>query len=82
MPPQLNHYPRSCWRDLYDTLMGAEKLICITGWAVWHKLMLFRGPDRAISDKCLGDILIEKANAGVKVFVMVWSELTFGQLKQ
>ena len=44
--------------------------------------MLFRGPDRAISEQCLGDILVEKANSGVKVFVMVWSELTSGQLKQ
>ena len=80
MPPVLNHYPRSCWRDLYDTLMEAQHIICITGWAVWHKLLLFRGPDLNITNKCLGEILVEKANAGVKVYVMVWSEKTSGQI--
>ena len=62
--------PRSCWSDLYDTLMEAQNIICITGWAVWHKLELFRGPDQSLSDghrKYLGDILVEKANQGVKV---------------
>jgi len=80
MPPALGHYPRSCWRDLYETLMGAQHIICITGWAVWHRLHLFRGPDRAICDKNLGEILLEKAAAGVKVYVMVWSEKTSGQI--
>jgi len=70
----------SCWKDLYYSLIEAEQLICITGWAVWDKLKLFRGKNRAIDDRTLGDILIEKANQGVQVYVMVWSEKTSGNI--
>ena len=47
--------------------MQAEQLICITGWAVWDKLKLFRGADLNIDNRTLGELLIEKANQGVKV---------------
>jgi phospholipase D1/2 len=72
------HEPRSCWRDLYDTLIAANEVICITGWAVWDKLQLFRGQDLAIDGRTLGEILVDKANQGVRVYVMVWSEKTSG----
>ena len=74
--------PRSCWKDLYDTLMQAQHIICITGWAVWHALKLFRGADLDIDSRTLGEILIEKAQKGVKVYVMVWSEKTSGDFKE
>ena len=49
---------------------GAQKLICITGWAVWDKLLLLRGEDLAIDNRTLGEILIDKAeNQGVQVSV-------------
>ena len=70
--------PRSCWNDMYRTIMDAQHIICITGWAVWYHLKLFRGPDRNIDDRSLGDILTQKAREGVKVYVMVWSEKTSG----
>jgi phospholipase D1/2 len=70
--------PRSCWKDLYHTLMEAQHIICITGWAVWHAIKLFRGADLSIDSRTLGEILIEKAQKGVKVYVMVWSEKTSG----
>ena len=78
----LREYPRSCWTDMYHTIMGAQKLICITGWAVWTKLLLFRGQDLNIDRRTLGEILIDKSKEGVKVFVMVWSEKTSNQMKQ
>ncbi len=59
--------------------MAAQKLICITGWAVWDKLQLLRGADQSIDSRTLGEILIEKANAGAQVYVMVWSEKTSGE---
>ena len=71
--------PKSCWRDVYDTIMEAEQLICITGWSVWHELKLFRGDDEQIDKRTLGQILVNKANMGTKVFVMVWDEATTGQ---
>ena len=49
-------------------IKGAQKLICITGWAVWDKLLLLRGEDLAIDNRTLGEILIDKAeNQGVQV---------------
>eukprot|EP00093_Oithona_nana_P013513 13513.XXX_9398_7405_1 [CDS] Oithona nana genome sequencing. len=69
-----NHQPRSYFKDLRAALEEAQEIICITGWAVWHKIHLLRGAeDDGVS---LGDLLIDKANAGVAVYVMVWSEKT------
>ena len=70
--------PRSCWKDLYETLMEAKHIICITGWAVWHALHLFRGVDLGIDQRTLGELLVEKAQQGVHVYVMIWSEITSG----
>ena len=68
MTPEGTKYePAAGWKDVYYTLKGAQKLICITGWAVWDQLQLFRGEDKAIYDKTLGELLIEKANEGVQV---------------
>ncbi len=74
------HNPRSCWTDLYNTIMNAQEIICITGWAVWDKLQLFRGPDLAKDSRTLGEILVNKAEQGVAVYVMVWSEKTSGEI--
>ena len=40
------YQPGSCWLDLYRDLVGAEKFIYITGWAVWTELKLLRGDDQ------------------------------------
>merc|ERR1719510_789660 len=72
------HQPLSCWRDLYNALIEAQHIICITGWAVYYGLYLFRGADRAIDQRNLGEILVDKSNQGVQVYVMVWSEKTSG----
>ena len=81
MTPEGTKYePASCWKDVYYTLRNAKKLICITGWAVWDQLHLFRGADKAIYNKTLGELLIEKANEEVDVSVMVWSEYTSGSI--
>ena len=66
-PEGIKYEPASCWKDVYYTLRNAKKLICITGWAVWDQLHLFRGADKAIYNKTLGELLIEKANEGVQV---------------
>ena len=69
----------SCWKDLYSTLVEAQNLICITGWSVWTKLKLFRGEDSKTDERSLGEILVDKANRGVKVCVMVWDEADAAQ---
>ena len=46
-PEGLKFQPASCWKDVYASLAGAQHLICITGWSVWHNLQLLRGEDQA-----------------------------------
>ena len=71
--------PRSCWKDLYYSLIEAKHIICITGWSVWHKLKLLRGDDRMIDRRSLGEILAERAKNGVDVYVMIWLDM-LGQM--
>ena len=70
--------PKCCWKDIYHSFIGAQKIICITGWAVWHGLKLLRGADENIDQRTLGEILVDKAQQGVQVYVMTWSEITTG----
>ncbi len=66
-PDGVKFEPAACWKEVYETIMKAEYTICITGWAVWDKLQLFRGRDLNIDNRTLGELLIEKANSGVQV---------------
>ena len=76
------HEPASCWHDIYYTFMQARHIICITGWAVWTKVKLFRGQDTQIDNRNLGEILLAKAEEGVKVYVLIWSDRTSGDIKK
>lgn len=82
-PTGARHEPQPCWLDMHAALMGAQQLICITGWAVWTELLLMRThdwPDRPFDERTLGQILVDKAERGCKVYVMVWSEVTSGDV--
>ena len=75
------YYPRSCWTDIYESLIQAKKLIVIVGWSVWHELKLLRSKNDGnyIDDRSLGDILVEKATKdGVTVYIMLWGEYSGG----
>ena len=64
------------------SIVEAQHIICITGWSVWTELRLFRGEDALrIYDGTLGELLCRKADQGVNVKVMVWSEYTSGNIK-
>ena len=69
----------SCWKDVHSALIQAENLICITGWSVLTGLKLLRGEDQAADLRTLGQILVDKANQGTKVYVMVWDERATGK---
>ena len=73
------HQPACCYKDMYSAIRNAEQVICITGWSVWTELKFFRGTDTSIEKRTLGQILVDKANRGVKVYVMVWDEATTGK---
>jgi len=80
-PNDRPNHPQSCWKDLYYFIEGAQQICCLTGWAIWTKLQLFRGEEaQSIYNGTLGDLLIKKANEGVKIQVMVWSEKSSGAI--
>jgi len=80
-PPNIPSTSHSCWYDLYHSIRNAKHLICITGWSVWTGLFLFRGQQaREVYGGTLGQLLCEKADEGVQVYVMVWSEKSSGDI--
>ena len=81
-PDGKKHEPASCWVDVHKALISARHIICITGWAVWTKVKLFRGADLSIDSRTVGELLLAKADQGVKVYVMIWSDRTSGEVKK
>ncbi len=56
--------------DLSDALNDARKFIYIAGWALSPQIRLKRGND---GEESLGDLLVRKGEAGVKVCLLIWS---------
>ncbi len=81
-PDGRKHEMASCWKDVHSALINARHIICITGWAVWTKVKLFRGEDMHIDSRTLGELLLNKAEEGVKVYVMIWSDRSSGDFKK
>ena len=64
------------WNDLFNAINSAEKFIYITGWSVSTEIQLVRGEDDPDGLSLVGDLLKNKADAGVRVLMMVWNEKT------
>jgi len=67
--------PPRLWRDLYDSIQAAQKFLYIAGWSVDTKVSLLRGeedPDCSISR--IGDLLVMKAEEGVRVLLLIWND--------
>lgn len=62
-----------CWRDVYDAISQARRLIYITGWSVFHTIHLVRDGH---GDMELGDLLRRKSQEGVRVLLLVWDDPT------
>jgi phospholipase D1/2 len=62
-----------CWRDVYDAISQARKLVYITGWSVFHTIHLVRD---GAGGKALGDLLKNKSREGVRVLLLVWDDPT------
>jgi len=75
-----NEYvPPRLWRDIYDTIIAAQRFIYITGWSVDTTISLLRGeedPDCSLSN--IGELLKSKADDGVRVLVMIWNDKSSG----
>ncbi|KAH7512833.1 hypothetical protein FEM48_Zijuj12G0131900 [Ziziphus jujuba var. spinosa] len=71
----LSYVHGKCWRDIFDAIRQARRLIYITGWSVWHNVKLVR--DAAYqSEFTLGDVLRSKSQEGVRVLLLVWDDPT------
>ncbi|MCD9645125.1 Phospholipase D beta 1 [Datura stramonium] len=64
-----------CWRDMFDAMRQARRLIYITGWSVWHKVKLVRD-DASVESYTLGDLLKSKSQEGVRVLLLIWDDPT------
>lgn len=59
--------------DLYQTIINAKKFIYIIGWSFDPSIRLMRdGSD----DRCVGEIILDKARNGVDCRVLVWDDPT------
>ncbi|GJN19948.1 hypothetical protein PR202_gb07268 [Eleusine coracana subsp. coracana] len=54
-----------CWRDIYDAICQARKLIYIVGWSVFHTIHLVRD-GTTTQYPSLGDLLKMKSQEGVR----------------
>ncbi|KAL7158597.1 hypothetical protein ABFS83_02G154800 [Erythranthe nasuta] len=70
-----NYAHGKCWRDIFEAIRNARRLIYITGWSVWHKVRLVRD-DNSLSDYTLGELLKSKSQEGVRVLLLVWDDPT------
>ncbi|GFP80149.1 phospholipase d delta [Phtheirospermum japonicum] len=69
-----------CWQDMCSAILGAKRLIYVTGWSVYDKTKLVREPTTrpvpVSSELTLGELLKRKASEGVKVVLLVWDDPT------
>ncbi|XP_076921710.1 phospholipase D alpha 1-like [Bidens hawaiensis] len=70
--------PHRCWEDVFDAITNAKHFIYITGWSVYTEITLIRDSRRQKpgGDATLGELLIKKANEGVRVLMLVWDDRT------
>ncbi|KAJ9539483.1 hypothetical protein OSB04_032216 [Centaurea solstitialis] len=65
----------TCWIDIFNAISNAKRLIYLTGWSVWDKVVLVR-EDPDVPECTLGDLLKNKAQEGVRVLLLVWDDPT------
>ncbi|KZV45306.1 phospholipase PLDb1 [Dorcoceras hygrometricum] len=64
-----------CWNDIYDAIRQARRLVYITGWSVYHLVELVRD-DSNVKNSCLGQLLKDKSQEGVRVLLLIWDDPT------
>ncbi|KAK4786811.1 hypothetical protein SAY86_010644 [Trapa natans] len=63
----------SCWRDIFDAISQAQRLVYITGWSIVHNVRLVRNAEDE-KDYILGNLLKSKSQEGVRVLLLVWDD--------
>ncbi|XP_074317754.1 phospholipase D beta 1-like isoform X2 [Silene latifolia] len=73
-----HHVPYShgkCWRDIFNSISHARRLVYITGWSVTHLVKMVRYAQDA-SGVTLGALLKSKSQEGVRVLLLLWDDPT------
>ncbi|XP_057449924.1 phospholipase D beta 1-like isoform X2 [Lotus japonicus] len=70
---------RSCWRDIFDAISQARRLVYIVGWSVYYNVSLIRDGSGE-NARTLGDLLKVKSQEGVRVLLLVWDDPTSGSM--
>ncbi|XVF48374.1 hypothetical protein PTKIN_Ptkin03bG0185000 [Pterospermum kingtungense] len=70
--------PQRCWEDILEAINNARHFIYITGWSVYTEITLIRDPGKKKpgSNETLGELLLRKAEEGVRVLLLVWDDRT------
>jgi phospholipase D1/2 len=71
---------RSAWVEMYNAMLGARKVIYVSGWSVVTGIVLVRdglavGGGGGGVPMTVGELLVKKADEGVTVSVLVWDEV-------
>ena len=69
---------KKCWVDICHAILEAKQMVYIVGWSIYHKVKLVREQTRrplpnGVTNYNLGNLLKYKAEHGVPVLVIVWS---------
>ncbi|QQP35472.1 Uncharacterized protein FKW44_023706, partial [Caligus rogercresseyi] len=70
------YIPPRAWIDVYNAIQKAQRFIYITGWSVATGINLVRDNPEIDSegDSNVGELLKRKAEEGVTVLILIWSE--------
>ena len=55
-----SYQPTNCFKDIYQAIRDAKRIIYITGWSVWTETVLVRDDDE--DQVTLGDLLKQKVS--------------------
>ncbi|KAJ3687411.1 hypothetical protein LUZ61_016575 [Rhynchospora tenuis] len=72
---QVQYKHGQCWRDVFDAISGATRLIYIVGWSVFHTVTLVRDGGKG-NMVMLGDLLKRKSQEGARVCLLIWDDPT------
>ncbi|KAK7252644.1 hypothetical protein RIF29_36735 [Crotalaria pallida] len=72
----VNYEHRSCWRDIFDAISQARRLVYIVGWSVYYNVSLVRDGGGGKPSSTLGELLKAKSQEGVRVLLLVWDDPT------
>ncbi|OAE28305.1 hypothetical protein AXG93_2507s1170 [Marchantia polymorpha subsp. ruderalis] len=67
--------PGKYWKELHHAICSAKKFVYIAGWSMFAKISLVRSPDGELGET-LGELLIRRAQEGIRVNVMIWDDKT------